>query len=87
LYSLTPHFLLSSLFSVFLLLALLLYSAILLFKQTSVVDHCSADPDPTFHPNADPDPDPSLKKAQTLEKVLKQSHILYILVQAPAYKC
>ncbi len=30
-----------------------------------------ADPDPTFRPDADPDPDPSLKKAETLEKVLK----------------
>jgi hypothetical protein len=30
------------------------------------------DADPTFHPDADPDPDPSLrKKAETLEKVLK----------------
>jgi hypothetical protein len=31
-----------------------------------------ADPDPTFHPDADPYPDPSIQiKAQTLEKVLK----------------
>jgi hypothetical protein len=32
-----------------------------------------ADPDPTFHPDADldPYPDPSFKKAQTLKKVLK----------------
>ncbi len=29
------------------------------------------DPDPTFHSDADPDQDPSLIKAQTLEKVLK----------------
>ncbi len=40
------------------------------------------DPEPTFHPDAypDPDPDPSFQiKAQTLEKVLKQAHITYIL--------
>jgi hypothetical protein len=31
-----------------------------------------ADPDPTFHPDTDPYPDPSFKrKAQNLEKVLK----------------
>ncbi len=32
-----------------------------------------ADPDATFHsePDPDPDTDPSFKKAQTLEKVLK----------------
>jgi hypothetical protein len=31
-----------------------------------------ADPDPTFHPDADPDPHPGFKiKAQTLKKVLK----------------
>ncbi len=31
-----------------------------------------ADPDPTFHPDADKDPDPSFQtKAQALEKVLK----------------
>ncbi len=36
--------------------------------------HPAVDPDRTFHPDADPDPDPdpSLQiKAQTLEKVLK----------------
>jgi hypothetical protein len=32
--------------------------------------HPDADPDPTFHSDADPVQDPSLKKAQTLEKVL-----------------
>ena len=41
-----------------------------------------ADWDLTFHPDADPDPDrdPSFKiKAHTLEKVLKEAHIPYIL--------
>ncbi len=39
-----------------------------------------ADADPTLQPNADPDPDTQLpKKAQTLEKMLKLAHILYIL--------
>jgi hypothetical protein len=41
-----------------------------------------ADPDPTFHPDADPgsDPDPSFQiKAQTLDKVLQYAHIPYIL--------
>ncbi len=40
------------------------------------------DVDSTFHPDPDPDPnsDPSFqRKAQTLEKVLKQAHIPYIL--------
>jgi hypothetical protein len=37
-----------------------------------------ADPDPTLHPDADPDPSFQIK-AQTLEKVLKWSHIPYIL--------
>jgi hypothetical protein len=50
----------------------------------SVVDphHFDADPDPTFHPVADPDadPDPSFQmKAQILEKELKKAHIPYIL--------
>jgi hypothetical protein len=44
-------------------------------------DFFYADPDPTFRLNANPDSDPSLQiKAQTLEKVLKYSHISYILV-------
>ncbi len=39
------------------------------------------DPDPTFHPDADPNPDPGFQiKAQTLEKLLIQAHIPYILV-------
>jgi hypothetical protein len=39
-----------------------------------------ADPNPTFHPDADLDPDPSFQiKAQTLDKVLKQAHIPFIL--------
>jgi hypothetical protein len=36
----------------------------------------------TFHPDADPDPYPDsifLIKAQTLEKVLKQAHVPYVL--------
>ncbi len=40
----------------------------------SVVDphHVDADPDSTFHPDADPDQDPIFqKKAQIIEKVLK----------------
>jgi hypothetical protein len=40
------------------------------------------DPDPTFHPDADPDLDPdpiASKKAQIPEKVLKQAHIPYNL--------
>ncbi len=41
--------------------------------------HTDADPDSTYHPDADPDPDPSLKKVQILEKVLKYAHIPYIL--------
>jgi hypothetical protein len=60
----------------------------------SVVDphHFDADPDadplfylmririPIFHPEADPYRDPSFQiKAQTLDKVLKQAHIQYIL--------
>ncbi len=48
----------------------------------SVVDphHFDADPDSTYYPDADPDPDPSLQvKTQTLEKVLTQAHIPYIL--------
>ncbi len=36
------------------------------------------DPDPTFHPDGNPDPSVQIK-AQTLENVLKQAHILYIL--------
>jgi hypothetical protein len=46
-------------------------------RQGSIVDphHFDADPDAetdsTFHPDADPDTYPSLKKAQTLEKVLE----------------
>jgi hypothetical protein len=45
---------------------------------TSVVDphHVDADPDYTFHPDADPDPEPSVQiKAQTIEK----AHIPFIL--------
>ncbi len=41
--------------------------------RTSVVDphHVDADPDLSFHPDADPDPNPSFQiKGQTLEKVL-----------------
>jgi hypothetical protein len=38
-----------------------------------------ANPDTTFHLHADPDPDPGFQiKAQTLEKVLKYAHSLYI---------
>jgi hypothetical protein len=38
------------------------------------------DPDPTFHPDADPHPDSSLQiKTHTLEKVLTWAHIPYIL--------
>jgi hypothetical protein len=38
------------------------------------------DPDLTFHPDADPEPDPIFqRKAETPEKVLKQVHIPYIL--------
>jgi hypothetical protein len=34
--------------------------------------HFDADPDSTYHPDADPNPDPSFQiKAQTLEKVMK----------------
>jgi hypothetical protein len=42
--------------------------------KTSVVNphHDDADPDPTFHPDADPDLDPGFQiKAQTLKKKLK----------------
>jgi hypothetical protein len=45
-------------------------------------DFIDAGPNPTFHPHADPDtcPGPSFQiKSQTLEKVLKQAHIPYIL--------
>jgi hypothetical protein len=39
-----------------------------------------ADPDSTYHPDADPDPDLIFQiKAQTLKKVLKKAHIPYIL--------
>jgi hypothetical protein len=42
--------------------------------------HPVADLDSTFHPDADPDLDPSFQiKAQSIEKVLKYSHIPYIL--------
>ncbi len=37
------------------------------------------DPDPTFHPAADPDSDPRFQvKTQTLEKVLNYAHIPYV---------
>ncbi len=47
-----------------------------IIASVSAVDphHVDADPDSTYHPDADPDadPDPSFRiKAQTLEKVLK----------------
>jgi hypothetical protein len=36
--------------------------------------------DPILHPDADPNPDPTFQlKAQTLEKVLNQAHIPFIL--------
>ncbi len=39
-----------------------------------------ADPDPTFHFDADPDPDTGFQiKALNLEKVLKLAHIPYVL--------
>jgi hypothetical protein len=41
-----------------------------IMKKTSVVDpnYFDADPDSTYHPDADPDPDPSFQiKAQTLD--------------------
>jgi hypothetical protein len=38
--------------------------------------HFNPDPDSTYHPDANPDPDPSFQiKAQTFEEVLKQAHI------------
>ncbi len=45
--------------------------------------------DPTFHPDADPDPDPTFPiKAQTFEKALQEAHVPYILaghLQIDAY--
>jgi hypothetical protein len=39
-----------------------------------------ADPDLTSHPDSDPNPDPSFQlKDQTIEKVLNQAHIPFIL--------
>ncbi len=41
------------------------------------------DQDPPFHPDADPDPDPDPSfqiKVQTVEIVLKEAHITYVLV-------
>jgi hypothetical protein len=62
------------------------------YSKADSTYHPDADPDSTYHPFADPDadtdsnflldadPDPdTLKKAQTLEKVLKWAHIPYIL--------
>jgi hypothetical protein len=47
--------------------------------QIWILIFVDADPDPTFHSDADPILDPSFHlKAQTLEKVLNQAHVLFI---------